>query len=201
MRAKTFTLQKHVLEYFDHPYNAAGQNERTVEVPVILWYVRRRLGHSILEVGNVLGHYVERAWLCVDRYEVGPGVINEDVLAFCSPRDYDLIVSISTLEHVRFDEEPRDPDAFRRAFLHLCSLLSDVGLLVVTVPLGYNPHVDCELRGGFLADRAVCFMRRISAENEWEECPAAVAMGAQYGSPYPYANAIAIIYGTQGGAL
>lgn len=195
VRAKTFTLQGRVYPYFEHRYNAAGQNERTVEVPIALWYIRRFYRQPILEVGNVLGHYVERTWLCVDRYEVAAGVVNADVLAFTSSTGFDLIISISTLEHVRFDEAPRDPGAFVRVFGHLRGLLSDVGLLVVTVPLGYNPDVDGALFGGQLGDVDKCFMRRISAENEWQECSAVTAMGAQYNSPYPYANAIAVIYG------
>jgi hypothetical protein len=36
----------------------------------------------------------------LDKYEQAPGVINEDVVSFSPPQKYDLIVSVSTLEHV-----------------------------------------------------------------------------------------------------
>ena len=39
-------------------------------------------------------------------------VINEDITYFQPNHKYDLIVSISTFEHIGFDEDPRDTVKF-----------------------------------------------------------------------------------------
>jgi hypothetical protein len=54
-----------------------------------------------------------------DKYEVSPGVINKDIVEFVPPQKYDLIVSISTLEHVGWNEQPREPTKLLRAIEHL----------------------------------------------------------------------------------
>ena len=46
----------------------------------------------------------------VDKYERGAGVLNVDALEYSPPEPCDdLIVSVSTLEHVGWDETERDP--------------------------------------------------------------------------------------------
>lgn len=77
---------------------------------------------------------------------------------------YDWIVSISTMEHVGHDEEPKDPGAAARAIHHLRSLLASGGEMLVTVPGGYNPALDRALPT-IGADYA-CTYRRNDAE--WE---------------------------------
>ena len=42
-------------------------------------------------------------------------MINQDVVDFKTNEKYDLIVSISTLEHVGWDEEPRDDKKISKA--------------------------------------------------------------------------------------
>ena len=69
----------------------------------------------MLEVGNVLGHYVPVEHLVVDKYEQAPGVLNDDVADLDLGRQFDLVLAVSTLEHVGLDEETRDPDKPRHA--------------------------------------------------------------------------------------
>ena len=73
----------------------------------------------MLEVGNVLSHYQRVCHDIVDKYEAREGVINEDVVSFDPGRRYALIVSISTLEHVGWDENPRETDKVSRALDNL----------------------------------------------------------------------------------
>ena len=47
----------------------------------------------------------------VDKYERAPGVVNRDVLDLDDLGHFELVVAISTLEHVGWDEEPRRPEA------------------------------------------------------------------------------------------
>jgi hypothetical protein len=67
--------------------------------------VKRYKERNILEIGNVLSHYFPVNHDIVDKYEKADGVINQDVVHFYSPKKYDLIVSVSTLEHVGWDED------------------------------------------------------------------------------------------------
>ena len=44
----------------------------------------------------------------VDKYEKKKGIINQDIVDYKPDKKYDLIISISTLEHVGWDETPRE---------------------------------------------------------------------------------------------
>lgn len=98
--SRTFVFRVKQYKYFYHKYNTTWKLERTVEVPIIFEVVKKHHDKNILEVGNVLSHYFPVNHDIIDKYEKGKGVINEDVVDFRPPKKYDLIVSISTLEHV-----------------------------------------------------------------------------------------------------
>jgi len=144
----TFTLQGQTYRYFYHPYNTTWKNERAVEIPIILEKIQfyHYQGGRILEVGNVLSHYVHFQHDIVDKYDKTTGVINQDVVDFqpLSENDkYDLIVSISTIEHVGWDETPRDPKKIPLALENLATkCLAPGGEIVVTLPIGYNAYLD-----------------------------------------------------------
>ncbi|MEA2386534.1 MAG: hypothetical protein QOJ22_708 [Thermoleophilaceae bacterium] len=122
--------------------------ERAVEVPVARRVLDRHAGRRVLEVGNVLSHYGPVEHEVVDKYERAPGVANVDVLDLPAQPGYDLVLTISTLEHVGRDEEPRDPARAVAALEHLRRLLRPGGVLFATVPVGYNPDLDRALAGG-----------------------------------------------------
>jgi len=122
-------------------YNATWTAERKIELPIFLEIVRQTNG-AILEVGNVLQHYAKVRHDIVDKYEKYPGVVNEDAVDFKPKKKYDLIISISTLEHVGWDESVKDPEKPLKAIKNLISLLKPQGKLVFSFPLGYNPHLD-----------------------------------------------------------
>jgi SAM-dependent methyltransferase len=145
----------------------------------------------VLEIGNVLSHYVPVSHDVVDKYEQGPGVLNTDVLEFDPGKLYDLIISISTLEHVGWDEEAREADKPIRAIDHLATLLTPGGTLMITLPLGYNSHVDEALQTDRHHLDEVIFLKRISRDNRWLEVTAPEVAGARYGAPFPSANAVA----------
>ena len=94
-------------------------NERAIEVPIVWKIVSEYSEGRILEVGNVLSHYFSVCHDILDKYEKADGVINQDVVNFWAPNKYELIVSISTLEHVGWDESPRDPNKILRAIENL----------------------------------------------------------------------------------
>ena len=78
----TFVFKGYTLNYFHHAYNKTWQNERAVEIPIIWGILTGYQGKRILEVGNVLSHYIPVEHDIVDKYEMAPGVINQDVVDY-----------------------------------------------------------------------------------------------------------------------
>jgi len=180
--------------YMFHPYGATIRAERIVEVPILREELMRQGSRRVLEVGNVMSHYMPCTHTVVDKYEQSPGCINLDILNFFTESVYDLIFSISTVEHIGLDGREQSPEKSVLALQHMRTLLAPGGRMVVTVPLGYNPALDRYLfSDGCLFDR-LKFMRRVSKRNTWVETEASAARTAPYGKPYPFANALAIGY-------
>jgi SAM-dependent methyltransferase len=172
-RGGEFTLGGESYELLRSRYGLTWVTERAVEVPVAARVLERHRGERVLEVGNVLSHYMPVAHDVVDKYERGPGVRNVDVLDLPPEPAYDLIVTVSTLEHVGRDERPQEPARAGRALEHLRRLLRPGGELFATVPAGYNPDLDTELAQGPHPLRA---MRR----GPWREVDPAEALECPY---------------------
>ena len=154
--------------------------------------VRKYQAMNILEIGNVLSHHIQFEHDVLDRYEIVKGVMNDDVVDFESEKKYDLIVSISTLEHVGWDENSRDSMKILRAIENLKTLLSKGGIIVITVPLGYNEYLDKLLNEGLIRFTEQYQLIRISLGNEWKEASWSEVQHAKYNSPFPFANALVI---------
>lgn len=189
--AQTFELAGRPHRYVIHPFIL--DNERAVEIALARDFLQGRSG-EILELGNVLSNYFVFPHDIVDKYEQAPGVRNEDIVTFAPGKRYDCIVTLSTLEHVGWDERPQEPDKVARAIARLKALLKDDGELLATMPLGYNPHVDQMVREGRTGFSEVRFLRRVSADNQWREARWEEVATARFGTPYPCANAIVVGY-------
>lgn len=191
-RPRGFTFAGAEYRYFVHPYNQTWRNERAVEVAIVLRALDEQPTARVLEIGNVLAHYGRRGHDVVDKYETAPGVRSVDVVELDAEEPYDLVVTISTLEHVGLDEDVRDPAKPRRAVERMAAVLAPGGTLLVTVPLGYNESLDRDLRAGLLGFDELRFLKRVSASNRWSEVRAAEVEGISYGAPYPWANGLAV---------
>jgi len=187
-----FVFQGRTYRYFYHRYGRTWRNERTVEVPIVWDIVNRIGGKSILEIGNVLPNYFSFEHDVVDKYEKARGVTNCDVVDFHPPKKYDLIVSISTLEHVGWDEDPREPEKVLRAISNLRNLLSAEGRIVFTVPIGQNPELDRFINEGKIQLTGKFYLKRISASNKWKQVDSKEARDAAYNRPFPKANAVVV---------
>lgn len=130
----TFELSGRHFDYQVSEYNGTRLNERAVEVAVGLALLAQ--GGDVLEVGAVLPHYCSaHAHTVVDLHEEYPGVINADILTWEPPAEFDLIVCISTLDHLQSLTE------FVKALERLNTWLAPGGLLFVTLPFGQPAHV------------------------------------------------------------
>jgi hypothetical protein len=178
-------------EYHYGLYNETWLNERCVEIPLAIGILTKFKDKRILEIGNVLSHYIDTKHDVVDKYEIKNGVINKDVIDYNPLYKYDLILSISTLEHVGFDEEHQDQEKINQAIEKLKSILNIGGILFITVALGYNPHLDFRIRKDILGLEQY-YLKRISKGNKWKQVSFDEVNSVKYGNPFKAANAIMI---------
>ncbi len=195
-RAKTFVFDGRSYPYLYHFCNKTWKNERGVEIPIFRELLLEHGGKRVLEVGNVLSHYFPIHHDVVDKYEVAPGVINQDIVEFTPPERYNLILSISTLEHIGWDETPREPDKLLRAIEHLRNhCLAPGGKIVVSLPIGYNEFFDGLLRDGKSPFTQQHFLKRISTRNYWVESDWNSCKDATYGRFVAHAIVIGTLRG------
>ena len=192
---KTFTFLGKPYEYSSHEYNETYRNERTIEVPIIWEYVKEYKGKNILEIGNVLSHYFPVDHDIVDKDEVADRVINQDIVDYKPDKKYDLIVSISTMEHIGHFENPGSwvqPQKVLVALQNLKNLLAPNGKIIITFGMGYNYLLDAHIKlGNIKFDKMAC-MRRISKDNEWEETEFDKIKNDVYGQPFNGSNNVII---------
>lgn len=172
----TFSYWGVDLPYCRDWYNHSGENERAVEVPIARWFIdcQRKNDHwrAGLEVGRVLPNYERETWSVLDRYEAG-ATWNLDVFDHYEPTDW--ILSISTLEHVRWDEPGvgRHPDGSLLALEHLHRLLRPGGAMLVTIPMGWHPFLDSAILDGRLPVKPwrESTMVRAGDQRHWVQTP------------------------------
>jgi SAM-dependent methyltransferase len=167
---KKFLFQGKSYYYFYHIYNQTFASERIVEISIAKNIVDDYKNKKILEIGNVLSHYFKVNHDVVDRFEQGKNVINEDVARFKMKRKFDLIVSISTMEHVGYiGDDIREPEKFELGIKNLKRHLKKGGVLFVTLPIFFNPYLTNKIKTKKMPFNEEYFLTRISYLNEWKE--------------------------------
>ena len=191
---KRFSLAGKNYFYFKHSYNTTWKNERIIEVPIMRKFIKNFQGKRILEVGNVLKKYYPfLKHDVIDKYEEVLGVINEDAANFSPKKKYDLIFSISTIEHIGWDEVPKEPEKLFKLFDNLIkNCLAEKGILVFTAPVGYNSFLDEYLKLEKLPISKKLAMKRISENNLWIEIDYELVKDVKFNTPFPNANAIIV---------
>jgi hypothetical protein len=190
-RLSSFTFNGRKYIYFEHPYNGTWMNERSIEIPLMWEQVTSCLPDTVLEVGNVLSHYFEIKHLVVDKYEHRQGVINDDIVNVEFSKEFDCIISISTLEHIGWDEVPRVPGKHIQAIEKMKQLLSANGKLIATIPLGYNPHFDQDILNEKLGCYQVFYFKRL-AKDRWQETSIDQVRQSQYRKKYRSTDGLAV---------
>ncbi|MFC1539673.1 SAM-dependent methyltransferase [Candidatus Latescibacterota bacterium] len=189
---RTFTFKNKTYSYFYHRYNFTWDNERSVEIPIVMKQLAMNKDKNVLEMGNVLSHYFSPEWDILDKFDTGPGVISKDIIDFIPENKYDLVVSISTLEHVGFDDDVKNPEKILETMKKLKqNCLKPDGRMIFTMPLGYNQYMDEKLFDSSLGFDTMSFMKRIS-KNEWCELPKDELGVVSYADEYIEANAIVV---------
>jgi hypothetical protein len=177
--------------YLIHPYNLTWINERTVEVPIVLDFINNSKAEKILEFGAVLLHYTDVNWDVIDKFEKGEKINNIDIVDFKPKSKYDLIVSISTLEHVGFDDEDK-PKKIIEAIKILKNSLDKNGKIIVTMPLGYNKFMDNLIYSDKIGFNEKYFLKKMSRKNKWKQASLDEIKKTRYNYPFNNANAVFI---------
>lgn len=186
---KSFVFDGKRFKYFYS--DDAAFSERTIEIPFINHFLRANKKKRILEIGNVLNSYKNYNTVVVDKYEKASRVINEDIIQYKPKIKYDIAVSISTLEHVGWDEIPKNAKNFSKAIKNIRkNCLKKGGQLIFTVPLGYNTYMDRILKLNKIRLHKKYFFKRISLNNQWVLTNEKEAFSKKYNFPYECANAI-----------
>lgn len=181
------------LTYCTSKYNHSDLNERTIEVPIIEHYLDLHTHAKVIELGAVLQHYREVNFFVLDKFEAGDGILNVDILDFKPKKKFDLLVSISTLEHIGWDDT-KDSEKIVKVLAHIRKhVLSSTGKAVISFPLGYNPHLDqlIQTKKVKLFDRLE-FMERYSHLNFWRMRLEPPVFPVTYNSRYNNAQMLGI---------
>jgi hypothetical protein len=180
---RTFVLNGSSYRYFYHRYNNTCETERCVEIPIAWAFLERcRPGH-VLEIGNVLNHYRYFQHTVVDKYETAEGVLNIDVRDFAPTQKYDAIISVSTMEHVGWDEEPIDPDKAIQSIERLREMLNPGAGMLISFPIGHNARLDQAIVDGTLGCDELLGMKRTSG-NSWLELSMSALMESRLEPSY-----------------
>jgi len=166
---RTFLFNNSKYTYLIHQYNRAFAIERTVEIPIVEKKLDDYFGCKILEVGNVMQNYIKSSHDVVDLFEIGKNVHNVDIVDYVPVQKYNLIVSVSTIEHIGLDDLSENPQKVSLAIEHLKKLLLKDGELFFTFPLGYNEYLDKLVFSKNSGLTKSFLMKRISVDNKWEQ--------------------------------
>jgi SAM-dependent methyltransferase len=184
-----FGFRGKTLPYAFARYNNSFLNERTVEIAIADHFLAGVKGR-LLEIGNVLAHYGHTGHTVVDKYENIPGVLNVDIVDYQPEIRFDTVVAISTLEHVGWDETPREPDKVLRAVEAIRGLVADGGRLLITLPIGYNPRLDEALKQGEVKFPQESWLVRTNQRNDWVETDRDECLARRYNDPFTGANGL-----------
>ena len=159
-------------KYFVNRYNKTWRNERSVEIPIVKYFLRNPYEFT-LEVGNVTKNYYKNEYIVIDKYEKGPEVTNVDILDYKPKEKFEKIIAISTLEHV--GEDVNKPELAIDAIKHLQTLLSASGEILITIPAGFNTPLE---KGMY--DLGLDVFGLIEENGIWHECDPKILDGRTY---------------------
>ena len=199
---RSFLYCGNSFRYFIARHNKTWTNERSIEIPIALQAMEGVRPDTILEIGNVLSHYFSVQHSIVDKYEKHKDVVNIDIVDYRPKKLFHLIVSISTYEHIGHDEQTRygleqiehqSKSKLIDAINQAKNLLEPGGKLLITAPVGYNPHLDAIIINNEIPFTNVVVMTRVNLNNEWLASNIESIRNVSYNKPYPCANGLYIL--------
>ncbi len=126
-RARSFELGGVRIDYRDDWHNWIWLHERAVEIPIAAAALQSVGPGRTIEVGAVMSHYGYNGHRVIDQYEHGEGIEQIDIFDLPPTPVHDLVLSVSTLEHVGWDELPSDAELALKEMDHLKRLVAPGG--------------------------------------------------------------------------
>jgi hypothetical protein len=166
--------------------------DRRVEIPIVATFYNKYIDKRILEIGNVLINHLPIKHDVVDKYDTSEHCIKQDIIDYTTDEKYDLILSISTLEHIGY-EPPEEKDELKviKTIEHIKkNLLKSGGEFIFTIPLGYNKVLDKQLMCDIEINKKY-FMKRVSYY-QWRQDYDPDMITGYYDNPFGCANKILI---------
>lgn len=191
---RTFNVGEQEIPIHNGYRRWAWRSERSVELALGARAIANFEPEQVLEIGNVLPMAGLNGHTVVDKYERGPGVINEDIMDFDADKRFDLAISISTLEHVGWDETPQVPEKAGAALTRIGQMADQ---LLISIPLGYHRPLQKAFVNGPFDD--VTMLVRASRTPRWERRPLSEMDAVEYGRPFGWGNGILV--GVRGNPL
>lgn len=187
--SKTFQFNRNDYSYF------GDIGERSVEIPIVLDFIKYRDHSDMIEVGFVLPQYIKSVHTVVDKFEKHDDyqlLYNEDIRDFTTDKKFSTCVCISTLEHVVYDEcLPVTYDIINLALRSMRNMICDGGLFIVTIPFGYNLILDECIKDGRVVFGSMYYMKQVQA-SVWEQVDKSDALNTKYSYPFFAANGLLI---------
>ena len=171
-----FIFNNKKYKYFKHPYNSTYTNERAVEIPIFKDLVDKYKDKRILEVGNVMKNYHSFKHDIVDLYEIDEGVINKDIRDYKTDKKYDLIISVSTIEHVDELVDSTSEQGILDALDSMRNLIAPFGDIYISVPIAPNPSLNNLIINNKLGLKEAYYMKKDMFDDDkfnnniWEQC-------------------------------
>lgn len=166
-------------EYFAHSYNNTLQNERCIEIPLAVRYLKESNLSNVIEVGAVMPYYFEVPYPVID-------IADPKATHIQDACDIDYVnknvLSISTLEHI--DEVP---DSKQSSIDLLKRILNDSKTCLLTIPMGYNKTLD-----DFILSSINYHAYKKITQHLWEYKTSIST--CLYGSPFMFANGLLVLH-------
>jgi len=179
------------IELYKKPgYNNPDKNERAVELALAFYFCKKT--PEIVELGAVLPYYINATHSVYDLHDPYKNCIriNLENLNKYSLVDKN-VVSISTLEHVGFDnyanQAIRQPTAnWANGIKIFEKIQQEAKSYLITLPIGYNSGLDEECKK---LPNAI-LLKRINEDNDWERTD---SWSHKYNNPFFAANGLCIL--------
>lgn len=168
-------------------HNSAGQNERSIEVPLGQAFAEAHA--NMVEIGAVLPYYSSVDHPVVDETDHA-ATIKQDVQGWDGLKGKSVL-SISTLEHMGTGKYGGVVNKYvPKEFLQ--RILDEAKDYLITAPIGYNEYVDHLIKTWEDLKRIKVIYLTRDEKNQWSISDKS-ALALKYDKPYPWANAIAVI--------
>jgi hypothetical protein len=192
----------HPDDYFHHPYSETWLSEREIEIEI----ARRWLdfnSQDLIEVGAVMPYYAEIKHEVIDPYDPKATIAD-----FMENHDLTMmkVLSISTIEHIGTTDyvelERQNVVDEKAAIQALTKLLDECDECLVSIPIGYNPHLDKWLEANlgklncFGYEKVIWFPTEDGVKSLWNYYDSVSTIkGRAYNKPFPLGNFVLFIEG------